>query len=417
MGVWRYKAAPAAGGGLRSGEMSGETAADVRASLRRIGLTVIDLKPARSARDRSHHASWTAPLRRSLNRRLRARRVAHKADTLDGLATLIEAGVPMAEALGSIADGSSSDRATRRMLGDVLESVRGGEPLAEAMSHHRSWFDAAEVAMIRAGQHAGELPSVLRSLAERHERSGELSGKLASALTYPLIVTLVGLGVVVFLSTRTLPDLVTILSDAEVDPPALTVAVIGFGRGLLRLAPVLLIAVLAVVVLVPLASVGLKWIRITLPTWPVAWTPRLLRRLMVGESLLSLAEMLRAGVPMAEGLRVLAPTLGGPISGRLGERYESAAKALERGESVQQSLSDDRWFDPELQRLVSIGSSAGELDDMLQRVGERYRRASRRAIDRLAGLLEPAVILALAVGVGVVVMAAILPLIRLREVL
>ena len=80
-------------------------------------------------------------------------------------------------------------------------------------------------------------------------------------------------------------------------------------------------------------------------------------------------------------------------------------------------LNDRDWFPPEVERLVRIGQQSGELESVLDRLGERYRRSARRLIDRLASLLEPAVVLVLAVGVGVVVMAAILPLIRLQQML
>lgn len=129
---------------------------------------------------------------------------------------------------------------------------------------------------------------------------------------------------------------------------------------------------------------------------------------------LQLSELLRTGVPMVEALRVLAPTTA---AGGLRRRLESAADMLERGEELSAALNDEHWFDPELRRLLDIGQASGELETLLERIGHRYTRQATRLIDRLTTLLEPAVILTLAVMVGLVVMAAILPLLRLQEIM
>ena len=135
------------------------------------------------------------------------------------------------------------------MLVQVREALRGGESLAQAMQDHASWFDPTEIAMVDAAQHGGTLPEVLRSLTERHERSDELTSKLAGALTYPAIVTLIGLGVVVFLSVRTLPQLVQILTDAGIPTPALTERVMAFGSFLYHWWPAIGVGLLVLILM------------------------------------------------------------------------------------------------------------------------------------------------------------------------
>ena len=134
----------------------------------------------------------------------------------------------------------------------------------------------------------------------------------------------------------------------------------------------------------------------------------------VGGLALRLAELIRSGVPMVDALRILAPT-----TGHYSLRHELllAAESVERGEELSKALHDEHWFDTEFQRLLDVGQNSGELDQMLQRIGHRYQRQAKRLIDRLATLLEPAVILLLATFVGTVVIAAVLPLVRLQEVL
>ncbi|MEE9128655.1 MAG: type II secretion system F family protein [Phycisphaerales bacterium] len=438
MTVWRYTAVPlqrAAQASARRGELAGESAAEVRASLRRIGLQVIDLRPLRrNATDpvTQNQLAWLRELhgsiRSSIEGHVRGRRH-ERAELYDALATMLDSGLPLLEAVDTIIGCTKRHRcAVRSMLVQVREQLRGGSSLAEAITAHRSWFDASEVAMIEAGQLSGTLTRVLRTLAERHERSGELSNKLIGALAYPTIVAMVGLGVVIFLSVKTLPDLTRILTHAGIETPALTAKVMALGQFLAG--HWLAIIVLAVGFLVGLTVLsGLMAQRqIHWPDWLRRLYPKVLRRIAVAQVSLQLAELLRAGVPVVDALRVLAPTSSGGGSrsggggeggggGSLARQLHTAADRVERGDELAAALDDEHWFDGEFRQLLAIGQATGELDSLLERIGRRYARQAERLIDRLAALLEPSVILTLAVLVGLVVMAAILPLLRLQEVL
>jgi general secretion pathway protein F len=406
--------------------------------LRRIGLQALDV---RALRRRSHinASNVIAPvvgdLRNWWLKRCRAggSRAAQRAEIYDSLATMLVSGLPLLEAVQTLVESRELDgRAlrlgggTRAMLVEMRERLRGGDSLAQAMREHPAWFDAIDIAIIEAGQHSGTLASVLTSLAQRQERSNELSHKLLGALAYPVLVLLVGLGVVVFLSVKTLPDLTKILIDADIPVPALTARVMWVGQALaahwLRLAIVLVVAGVFAIVLPRLIE--------RLPIQPPVWMrqlvgrvqpPRVVRQMLVGSLVMHLADLLRSGVPMVESLRVLAPT---QRSRRLRRHLIEAAQRIERGDELSAALAERSgtrggagWFDPEIQRLLDIGQASGELDVMLTRIGERYQRRAKRLIDRLTVLLEPAVLLLLALLVGVVVMAAILPLLALQEII
>ncbi|MEE8154265.1 MAG: type II secretion system F family protein [Phycisphaerales bacterium] len=443
MTVWRYTAVPLkrrAQASASRGELAGESAAEVRASLRRIGLQVIDLRPLRrSATDPGTgiHFAWLRELhgsiRSSLERYFRGRRRHERAELYDALATMLDSGLPLLEAVDTIIGSTKRRRcAVRSLLVQVREQLRGGSSLADAITAHRSWFDASEVAMIEAGQLSGTLPRVLRTLAERHERSGELSNKLIGALAYPAIVAMVGLGVVIFLSVKTLPDLTQILTHAGIDTPALTAKVMALGQFLAGHWLALIILTVGVLVGLTVLSGLMAKRQIQWPDRLRRLYPKVLRRIAVARVSLQLAELLRAGVPVVDALRVLAPTSsrggsrsegggasggGGGGRGSLARQLHTAADRVERGDELAAALDDEQWFDGEFRQLLAIGQATGELDSLLERIGRRYARQAERLIDRLAALLEPSVILTLAVLVGLVVMAAILPLLRLQEVL
>jgi len=419
MPVWRYKAIALEGGGtVHRGEQAGDSAAEVRAALRRAGLQVIFLRPLDSP---SSAASWwsriAGPVRVAVAHHLRARRRERVADLLDGLATMLASGLPMLEAIDSIEGARSRRSALRAMLVQVREGLRGGETLAGVLERQGGWFDRVDVAMIRAGEHSGELPGVLRTLASRHAHSGELTQRLIGALAYPAIVACVGVGVVIFLSTRTLPDLVGILDDANIATPRLTSLVMTLGQIIAKygLLAIPLVAVASGVGLFSTYLVHERGCRLfrTLERC----TPETMRRMALARAVYGLAELLRVGVPAVEALRLVGPTVAGPASDGLRRAFDSAAKRIEHGDSFAAALDDPRHFDAEFRRLVAIGEASGALDELLRRIAERYERRARRLIDRSASLLEPAVILLLAVLVGVVVMAAVLPLLRLQEVI
>lgn len=447
---WRYMAVPIAGGVPVSGQVPAETASDARASLRRAGLRILRIDPVRTMR----LPAWT-PLREAIHRRIRARRRHAKSELLESVATMLDAGVSMTDALETIsgdqrrgpmvkaspADGGVTHRvqgtaravarhprparqprvarqsASRAVSTRLRESIRAGQSLADSTANEPAWFDPAEIAMLRAGEHRGEIAPVLRSLAERHRRSNEVASKVAAALAYPAIVAAVGLGVVVFLSTQTLPQLTGVLREAGVAVPQLTTAVMSVGRGVV--AGWVWVAIgLPAGVIVLAGARGLAARRgFAAPHWPHRLTPRALVEASLASVCLDLAELIRVGVPLTEALRVIAPSITGPVSAGLARRLVSSADRIERGESFSQTLDDPAWFDAEILRLVGVGENAGDLHTMLQQLGDARMRRARRRVDRLAATLEPAVILVLAALVGLVVMSAVLPMLRLQEVI
>ena len=408
-------------GGVQTGMMAGESAAEVRASLRRIGLQVLDIKARRSSNWQSSHTMISA-FNIRWKRHLRARRQMQVSELYDALATMLESGMPLLEALRTIeraADkGGRSRRSFRTILTQMRDEVHGGSSLAAVMATNdgMAWFDPVDIAMVRAGQHAGDLSDVLRRLAERYERSASLQQKLLGALTYPAIVACIGIGVVMFLSMKTLPDLVSILETAEIDPPKLTEGVIGVGELLVQYWWILAIVLFAL----PLVLIGLRRfvasndrISTFIRTIIDRLTPSVYRRIALANVAQRLAELTRTGVPMVEAIRIIAPT--SPRA--LRKNLIDAATAVERGQDLPTALEDEQWFDAEFKQLLAIGQTTGELDELLERIAARYTRQSERLINRLAALLEPAVIIVLAAMIGVVVMAAILPLVKLQEVL
>ncbi len=412
MELWRYTAVRSEAGQAlapRRGELMAESAVEVRASLRRIGWQVVDLRRARRP------LALPSQLRQNWNRHLRRRRRDQRAEIYEGLCSLLESGLPLVECLEVMSEERDrwTNRSRRTMLIEWREAMRSGASPARAMGKHPSWFDGIDCAMVESGQHGGMLPGVLKHMAEREQRSGQLGQQLVTALTYPAIITVAAIGVAVFLSIKTLPDLANLLSTAKIEVPALTRWVMAGGRLAARWGAVLLAAA------VVLAACGVIALRAAVQRSPRAarlaasLTPRVLRTWAVAQFAQHLADLLRAGVPAVEALRVLSTTL--PIA--LERVVHRAAAEIEDGRDLAEALDDPVWFTAQFRRLLHSGQAAGELEATLERMARRDERRTERQITRLATLLEPAAILCLATLVGTVVLAAVLPLTRLQEVI
>jgi type II secretory pathway component PulF len=396
------------------GRLEASDPAQARELLRDGGLLPLSVQPLASTR---LSLSMPRPIENWWHNRQRARNATARADLLDALATMLQTGLPLTEALRALESADDQNRPSKqdRALISIRSGVTSGKPLSECLEDLPDWFTRSEVARVSAAEQRGELAKTLASLAESSQRSVELGRRLLGALTYPLIVAAVGLGVIVFLSIRTLPELLGVLSGAGVELPALSVGVMRFGQTLVAALPwvplglILVVAITAVIVSNKQAAVRIGGISDRL-------TPRFVRRMRLASVCEELASMLESGIQIVEGLRLIAASHSGLGVSSLRGYLDRVTQAVADGADLDDALPHPRWADTEFVRLVAAGQASGELPRVLRRIADRYERDATRRIDRLSSLLEPAVILTLAALVGTVVMAAVLPLIRLQEV-
>ncbi len=411
MSSWRYKARDPNTLEIVSSIIQADTDTAARSALRKAGLRPIQIKPIRKTL--TGHSGLT----RLMHRHLRSRRIHLKADLYDSMATLLDAGIPMAKTLRTMASSGSGRRQISTLTHTLADSIHSGTSLGDAMGEHQSWFDDAEIAMINAGQQSGEMSAILHRLADRQSRSGELSSKITGALAYPMLVTVIGVGVTIFLSVKTLPELVGILLDADIDPPRLSMWVMAIGQAVWHYGFWIILGFLG---LLMASGFGMGVLRKRsngqIPSVIAKLIPRVFLRIRTSEAMLSLSELLETGVTLVDALRVVAPTMRGFLGGMLAGAFETAASQIEQGHPVSCIFEDPVWFSEEHRQLMTAGEAAGELSRTLDRIGNRDLRSARRLLDRFAAMIEPAAIVLLAVLVGTVVMAAVLPLIRLQEI-
>lgn len=402
MAIYRY-IATAHGGGTKKGELAADSAQQVRLALRRMNLLPLRVIEAPQQAD-----ARFAFAERLIGVALRKRRRAALVELYESIAALLASGTALAPALELLAGGRTRLASLCRGL---AEQVKGGASLSTAMSWREEWFSVVDTALVRSAEESGETEAALLDLAEHHSRAEEFSGKLAGALAYPALLFVFGLGVVVFLTTTTLPQLATVIEDAGRSLPRSTSALLTIGDFITNR------WALAIFIVVMLA-VGLGWIlrtprlarlRLRLPL-----VGRLMLQSQTADASLLLSRLLRGGVPLTEALGLVTPTIR---NSALADALLALRNDIKEGRSVATSLTASQLFDPVFCRVLEIGEASGELAESLSAVGRRHRAQARRSLDRLAAALEPTVILILAAMIGFVVYAAITPMLRLAQTL
>lgn len=409
--IFQYRAKDRHTGRVVTGEQQGQDAYSVRAALRRIDLEVEWMEECQP--DGVQHPLF-ASFRRALQARKRRQRRTQRAEFFEALATMLDAGLPLDQALASLGAGLHRPRAERQLLAMLRDDIRAGVTFADACRRHPQWFDALDTAMLSAGQAGGMLSPVLRSLGELHQRADALGGKLFTALAYPVLLLLVACGVALFLGQRTLPALAAMLENAHQSVPFLTRVVIGFSNFVVHygiiVIPLLLVSVFLFWKLLQRHPAFLplrRWIGGT-------FIARIVRRHRVADLSLTLARLLRSGLPLVEALSVCAQAAD---SKSLSALMTKAHQDIRSGRDFSGIMAESDLLEPEFAQLLRLGETSGELPSMLERISQHSRRAADRSLTRFTTLLEPLTILCLAVLVGLLVFAAIQPLLLMGKTL
>ena len=402
MPAFRFEAIDHAGK-TQKGVLDADSARAARSQLRTQGLTPLVVEPAGS-RTRGERQQ-----RLSLGRRLSQR---EQAILTRQLASLLIAGLPLGETLAVLTEQSERDY-IRELMAAIRAEVLGGHSFANALAQHPKDFPEIYRALVAAGEHTGKLGLVLSRLADYIEQRNALKQKIVLAFTYPAIVTLIAFGIVTFLLSYVVPQVVNVFASTKQALPILTVmmmALSGFVRSYWW-------AVLAGVVIVSwlvkriLARPGP---RMAFDRWLL--TAPLVGKLVRGYNTVrfasTLAILTAAGVPILRALQAAGETLSNTA---MRENVDDAIVRVREGTSLSRALGNTKTFPPVLVHLIRSGEATGDVTTMLDRASEGEARELERRTMFLTSLLEPLLILAMGGVVLVIVLAVMLPIIELNN--
>ena len=328
------------------------------------------------------------------------------------LATLIHAGIPLAEALGALAE-QSDHRKLQMILAGVRQKVNEGSALADALAEHRAVFPELYINMVRSGESAGNLDAVLARMANFLDSQNELRSKVSSAMAYPILMAVVGTGVMTVLMVVVVPPIAGIFADAGKALPwntqfLIAVAAIAGGYWWLVL-PLLIGAILLLRRWARKPKGRALMDRIKLRILIVG---RLIRLLAVARFARTLATMLSSGVPVLTALDIVKRVLNNTV---LEKVIEDARVAIREGESIAATLKKSGQFPSMMCHMVAVGERSGQLEAMLENVAGAYERDVEMEVSPLTSLLAPIMILMMAVGVGFIIFSILVPIMDMGQ--
>lgn len=328
------------------------------------------------------------------------------------LSTLVQAGLPLEEALDAVAK-QSSKRKVASLLWAVRSRVMEGHALASALGQFPRAFPELFRATVAAGERSGHLGHVLEQLAAYTQARQASRQKIQMALVYPLILMLASLAIVGFLLGYVVPDVVKIFVDSGQTLPWLTQALIGVSNGL-RNHFLLLMSVLATLF-------GLWRWSWQQPQWRLRWHRWVLNAPVLGEVLRAmeaarfastLAILGKSAVPLVDALEIAAAVIGN-LSIRA--RMVDVARSVREGATLTRGLELSGDIPPMMLHMIASGERAGELDRMLARAAEQQENILAARIALVVGLFEPAMLVLMGGVVLLIVMAILLPILSLNQ--
>jgi general secretion pathway protein F len=402
MPAFRFEAIDQAGK-TQKGVLDADSARAARGHLRTQGLTPLVVEPAGS-RTRGERQQ-----RLSLGRRLSQR---EQAILTRQLASLLIAGLPLGETLAVLTEQSERDY-IRELMAAIRAEVLGGHSFANALAQHPKDFPEIYRALVAAGEHTGKLGLVLSRLADYIEQRNALKQKIILAFTYPAIVTLIAFGIVTFLLSYVVPQVVNVFASTKQALPVLTVmmmALSGFVRNYWW-AVLLGVVLFSWIVKSILARPGP---RMAFDRWLL--TAPLVGKLVRGYNTVrfasTLAILTAAGVPILRALQAAGETLSNTA---MRENVDDAIVRVREGTSLSRALGNTKTFPPVLVHLIRSGEATGDVTTMLDRASDGEARELERRTMFLTSLLEPLLILAMGGVVLVIVLAVMLPIIELNN--
>ena len=330
------------------------------------------------------------------------------------LATMMAAGVPMVQGFEIVAGGQTNPR-MKDMLTDIKTDIEGGSALNEALGKYPVQFDELYTNLVKAGESAGVLDTVLDTIATYKENIENIKGKIKKAMFYPAAVLAVAVIVASILLIFVIPQFESVFKNFGADLPAFTQMLMDISRFMVAywwmVFGILIGVIVGIVMLYKRSERFAHFIGRVLLKIPVVG--EILRQSAIARFARTLGVTFRAGVPLVEALDSVANATGSVV-------YNDAVKRIREdvavGHQLQLAMKQTSLFPNMVTQMVAIGEEAGALDKMLYKVAEFYETEVNNAVDALSSLLEPMIMVIIGVVVGSMVVGMYLPIFKLGAV-
>ena len=329
------------------------------------------------------------------------------------LATLVDSGLTLDDGLATLVKLSEKEK-IRSVLADIRKRVHAGSSFADALAEHPKIFSKLYVNMIRAGEAGGILGEALTRLALFMEKSVELKNSIRSAMVYPAILTLVGGTAVIVLITFVIPQFSKLFEEMGAALPLPTQIMLGLSSLIIDYWPALILGFTGFIAAFNLYlrtnSGRLKWdgILLKLPLFGP-----LIQKIEVSRFSLTLATLLKSGVPILQAMGIVRSIL---INRVISDSIIVIQQALKKGQGLSGPLQKAGVFPPMAVHMITVGETSGALDKMLTKVSNTYDKEVEQSIKQVISLIEPMMILFMAVVIGFIVVSMLLAIFSANDI-
>ena len=330
------------------------------------------------------------------------------------LATMIDAGLAMVQSLQALAE-QSTNKVMRDVINDVCTRVEAGDSFSEALAKHPKVFNKLFICMVGAGEKGGLLAEILSRLATYLENAAKLRRKVKSSMMYPTVVTVVAIGITIFLLVKVVPVFGEIFESFGAKLPGPTQFLIALSTFVQKW---------IILILLGMGGTVYGWFafiktkagrdfwdakRIKLPVFG-----HIAHKICLARFTRTFASLVRSGVPILEVLSIVATTSGNTV---MEKALKVAATDIERGESISSSLAKHPVFPTMIVRMITAGEQTGKIDNMLERISDFLDDEIETILSGLTSLIEPILIVFLGVVVGGIVICMFLPIFKMSDII
>ena len=329
------------------------------------------------------------------------------------LATLVDSGLTLDDALATVIKVTETEK-IKAIFSDIRKKVHAGSTFADALSGHPEIFSNLYVNMIRAGEAGGILSESLSRLSLFMEKSVELKNSIRSAMVYPAILTLIGGMAVIILITFVIPQFSRFFEEMGAALPLPTQIMLGISSLIINYWPILILGTVSFFVAatfyIKTNKGRLKWdsFLLMLPLFGP-----LIRKIEVSRFSLTMATLLKSGVPILQAMGIVQSIL---INRVIADSVIPLKQALKRGKGLSGPLQEAKVFPPMAVHMITVGETSGALDEMLIKVSKTYDKEVEQSIKQLISLIEPMMILIMAVIIGFIVVSMLLAIFSANDI-
>jgi type IV pilus assembly protein PilC len=327
------------------------------------------------------------------------------------LATMMSSGIPLVQSFEIVGNGNENP-SMKELILQIKSDLEGGGTMGDAFRKHPNQFDELSCNLIAAGEQAGILEGMLGKIAHYKEKSESLKAKVKKAMTYPITIITIALGITMMLLIFVIPQFQAIFAGFGADLPALTLIMIQASEFLQAYWWIVLGGIYAVVQII-------SQLKKKSPAFARGFENMILRIPVVGDILIksaiarfarTLGTMFSAGVPLVEAMESVAGAVG---IGRYKDAVLIMKDEITSGTSLTESMIHANLFPTMVVQMTSIGEEAGSIDSMLEKVADFYEEEVDNLVDNLSSLMEPLIMVVLGGIVGTIVMAMYLPIFKM----